>query len=73
MRDREAAARELRQVAEFEQQADQGQATILGEFFDFLLHNKKWWLTPIVLVILIVGLLTVLGSSAAAPFIYTLY
>jgi len=61
-----------RQIDEFEAQANLKQPGLLREFVDFLLHNKKWWLTPIILVLLAVGVLIVLGSSAAAPFIYPL-
>jgi hypothetical protein len=43
------------------------------EFSDFLLHNKKWWLTPIVLILLLFGALVMLSGTAAAPFIYTLF
>lgn len=65
---------QARQSDEFEQQADLGQAGIISEFVYFLLHNKKWWLTPIILVLLLVGALVVLvGNSAAGPFIYTLF
>lgn len=39
----------------------------------FLLENKKWWLTPIVVVILLIGVLLVLGGTGVAPFIYTLF
>ena len=48
-------------------------AELLREFWDFLRHNKKWWLTPIILVLLLIGLLAVLGGTTAAPFIYTLF
>ena len=44
-----------------------------AEFWDFLLQNKKWWLLPIVFVLLILGGLVFLGGSGAAPFIYTLF
>jgi hypothetical protein len=43
------------------------------EFFDFLRDNKKWWLAPIIVSILLLGALVVLGGTAAAPFIYTLF
>jgi hypothetical protein len=39
----------------------------------FLIENKKWWLLPVVIVMLLVGGLIMLGSTAAAPFIYTLF
>ncbi len=58
---------------EFEVEAEGAQAGLVSEFVDFLKHNKKWWLTPIVIVLLLVGGLAVLGGTAAAPFIYTLF
>lgn len=58
---------------QFAQQAEDAQPGLVMEFWDFLLHNKKWWLTPIVLVLLLVGLLVLLSGTAAAPFIYTLF
>lgn len=57
----------------FEQAAPTRRATLAGEFLDFLRHNKKWWLLPIVVVLLLVGVLVMLSSTAAAPFIYTLF
>ncbi len=53
--------------------ADQRSRGPVREIFDFLRTNKKWWLTPIILVLLLVALLVILGSTAAAPFIYTLF
>ncbi len=46
---------------------------IIAEFWDFLMDNKKFWLIPILLVMLLLGVLLVLGSTGAAPFIYTLF
>jgi hypothetical protein len=44
------------------------------ELWTFLAGSKKWWLMPIVLVLLIVGVLLVFASgSALAPFIYTMF
>ena len=57
----------------FEREAEQKSHGLLAEYKDFLLHNKKWWLIPIVVALLLVGILVVLGSTAAAPFIYTLF
>ena len=59
--------------SEFEKQSNEDQVGIVGEFTDFLKHNKKWWLTPIIIVLLLVGVLAVLGGTGAAPFIYTLF
>jgi len=47
---------------------------IMGELLQFFLENKWWWLTPMILVLLIFGLLIIFAqSSAVAPFIYTLF
>ena len=51
-----------------------GKISILKEFWDFLKVRKKWWLTPIVIVFLLLGALIVLThSTPVAPFIYTLF
>jgi len=47
--------------------------SLARDFWQFLADNKKWWLTPIVLALLLIGVLLVLSSSAIAPFIYTLF
>lgn len=47
---------------------------VLVESAEFLRHNKKYWLAPIVIVLLLVGFLLVIAKgSAVAPFIYTLF
>jgi hypothetical protein len=58
---------------DFERQAEQSPPGLVGEFWDFLIHNKKWWITPIVVICLLLGGLLALSGSAAAPFIYTLW
>jgi hypothetical protein len=46
----------------------------LKDLWNFLKVRKKWWLAPLIIVLLLLGLLIVLaGSSALAPFIYTLF
>ncbi len=52
---------------------EQGSSNVLGELWAFMAHNKKWWLMPIVVMLLLLGLLIILGSTGAAPFIYTLF
>ncbi|MEE2986972.1 MAG: DUF5989 family protein [Nitrospinota bacterium] len=48
--------------------------SILSEFWGFLKTRKKWWLGPIIFVLLLMSLLIVLTEgSAVAPFIYTLF
>lgn len=47
---------------------------LLKELWGFLQERKKFWLTPIILVILILGGLIVFSQgTAVAPFIYTLF
>ena len=65
--------RSQRPGVEFSQQAEQAAPGIVREFWDFLRHSKRWWLTPIIVMLLLVSILIVLGSTAAAPFIYTLF
>ena len=47
---------------------------ILKEFWGFLKTRKKWWLLPIAVMLVLLGLLIILTEgSALAPFIYTLF
>ena len=47
---------------------------VLSEMWQFMRYNKKYWLAPVVVVLLLVGLLLlVTQGSAIAPFIYTLF
>ena len=45
----------------------------LSEFWLFIRNNKKWWLTPIIIVMLMVSALVMLSGTGAAPFIYSLF
>jgi hypothetical protein len=48
--------------------------SFLKEFWAFLKTRKKYWLLPILIMMLLFGVLLVLAqSSAVAPFIYTLF
>jgi len=47
---------------------------VISELWQFIRENKKYWLAPIVLTLVLVGVLLVLAKgSAIAPFIYTLF
>ena len=49
-------------------------AQVVTELWQFMRENKKYWLAPIVITLVLVGALLVLAkSSAIAPFIYTLF
>ena len=58
---------------DFQTAAQQQRMSVFGEFVYFLKENKKWWLAPILLVILIFALLIVLAGTGAAPFVYTMF
>jgi len=48
--------------------------SIISEFGEFLRVRKKWWLVPIVIFLILLGVLIVLTEgSTLAPFIYTLF
>lgn len=72
MRRREGSM-EQNQQSEIESLARGKRTGIVREFVDFLAENKKWWLAPIIISVLLLGALVLLGGSAAAPFIYTLF
>jgi hypothetical protein len=47
---------------------------LLKDLWGFMEHRKKFWLAPIILILLLMGALIVFGQgSAIAPFIYTLF
>ena len=46
----------------------------LGELWDFMRERKKFWLAPIIIMLMLLGALIILSEgSAVAPFIYTLF
>lgn len=48
--------------------------SVLKEFWDFLRVRKRYWLAPIVIILLLLSLLIVFAqSSVVAPFVYTLF
>jgi hypothetical protein len=59
--------------AEFEKAAAGKQASLIREFWGFLKENKKWWLLPILVILLMVGVLVFLGGTGVAPFVYSLF
>ena len=58
---------------DFAREAERRRAGFLAELWGFMRHSKMWWLTPIILVLLLVGVLVAVGGSAAAPFLYPLF
>jgi hypothetical protein len=57
----------------FNDAAKEAPPSLGREILDMLRHNKKWWMIPIIAVLLLFGVLLILGGTGAAPFIYTLF
>lgn len=57
---------------EFLQAASQEERGLVAEFIAFMAENKVWWLTPILVVFGLLGVLLILGATGVAPFIYAL-
>jgi hypothetical protein len=47
--------------------------SFLHDLVQFLAQNKKWYLIPVVVAMLLLGILIILGATGAAPFVYTLF
>ena len=48
--------------------------SVLRELWGFLRANKRWWLLPIIIILIVLGVILVLAeSSALAPFVYSLF
>ena len=61
------------QPNEFEALGQEQELSLIGEFWVFIKENKAWWMVPILLVLGGLGILVMLSSTGAAPFIYTLF
>ncbi|MEC7723976.1 MAG: DUF5989 family protein [Planctomycetota bacterium] len=69
----EPSQRDPEDDEEFLQAAKQQERGLVSEFVMFMAENKMWWLTPILIVFGLLGVLLVLGATGVAPFIYTLF
>ena len=61
------------QPSEMERLASQPDPGIIAEFWEFLRQEGKWWLIPIVIVLLLLGALAFLSTTGLAPFIYPVF
>ncbi|MBL8820520.1 MAG: hypothetical protein JNL58_31140 [Planctomyces sp.] len=59
--------------SEFQKSANERPPGILVELLDFVIHNKKWWLTPIFAVLFLVASVIILSGTSVGPFIYALF
>ena len=56
---------------EFLQAANQEERGLVAEFVAFMAENKVWWMAPILIVFLLLGVLLVLGATGVAPVLYS--
>ncbi len=47
--------------------------SFIKEIITFIIAERKWWLMPLLFILLIVSLLVIFADSAVAPFIYSLF
>lgn len=58
---------------EFARQAQLNRASFVSDMLFFLRQNRKWWLVPLIFLLLGFGVLMILATTGAAPFIYTIF
>ena len=65
---------EGKQAMEFAERARRREGgNLVTELWGYLRHSDKWWLAPVLVTILGLGLLVFLGGTGLAPFIYTAF
>ena len=57
----------------FAQAAEEPSQSFVGELVSLIRHNRKYWLVPLIAGLLGFGVIVALGSTAVAPFIYSLF
>jgi hypothetical protein len=58
---------------EFSRQASGASTGLVTEFVDFLRENKKWWMVPIIVTLVLLGALLIVTATPLGPFLYTLF
>ena len=58
---------------QFEESGPPRHHGLIREFAAFLRHNRKYWMAPLIILLLLVGLLILVAGSSIAPFIYPLF
>ena len=59
--------------SQFEKAGQSNQKSFVAEILLMLKENKKFWMIPIIVILIGFGILLLLGGTAVAPFIYTLF
>lgn len=58
------------EVEAFELSNSEAQPSLVADLWAFLRENKKYWMIPLIVSLLVLGILIAMGGSAVAPFIY---
>lgn len=62
------------QKSDFERAAaEQSRSGFFADLWGFMKENKKWWLLPLIMVLLVFAVLVFLSGTGLAPFIYTIF
>ncbi len=69
----ETEHKQLTERDQFIQQGTVKRPSFLSEYIYLLRTSKKYWMAPLILLLLGFGLIMLLASTGAAPFIYTLF
>lgn len=70
---RTTKAEEPLELDRFAELAEESQPSFFREFWDFLRQNKKWWLTPIMIVLFLLIALVIISQTPFAPFLYPFF
>ena len=57
----------------FQEAANEAPPGLVRDFISFMRENRKWWLTPFLVVFGVLALALVLYSTGALPFLYTMF
>ncbi len=58
---------------DFAREAAAKKKSVVGEFWDFARQNKRWWMTPIIVILLLLGLLVLATGTGVGALIYPLF
>jgi len=61
------------EATRFAAELEQKKPGMMSEMWGLIRHNKKWWLTPVIVVALLLGVFMLLFGSPLSPLIYTLF
>lgn len=55
----------------FEEEGSNGRKSgLIGELVGMLMEKKKWWILPILVCLLVLGMIIMIGGSSFSPFLY---